>query len=246
MAVTIALTVFVNSMTEISPEINLMQIATILNQYRFEMRGYKAQELIERWLPTYSLNWIRMAILEALYQGRYKVISVEEILKIWHRRGHPTFHFTGEFERLVCKNLSDSQSNGQKPAVIPKQEKVNILSPTPEQPCLEPEARKTDNNGTVATSKDSLLNLENSLFDDPRKGMSNVEELFSQLTTETPKLAQLAQLESVTKSPNGHGTKENFKPNFKPVIDEFIPFLDGSELYPKLKAVARSHYSSPM
>ncbi|MFM7787038.1 MAG: hypothetical protein ACKO90_02315, partial [Microcystis panniformis] len=61
------------------------------------MRGYKAQELIERWLPTYSLNWIRMAILEALYQGRYKVISVEEILKIWHRRGHPTFHFTGEF-----------------------------------------------------------------------------------------------------------------------------------------------------
>jgi len=38
-------------MAEISPEINLMQIATILNQYRFEMRGYKAQELIERWLP---------------------------------------------------------------------------------------------------------------------------------------------------------------------------------------------------
>ncbi|MFN9733520.1 MAG: hypothetical protein ACK544_05935, partial [Microcystis sp.] len=94
-------------MTEINPEINLMQIATILNQYRFEMRGYKAQELIERWLPIYSLNWIRMAILEALYQGRYKVISVEEILKIWHRRGHPTFHFTGEFERLVCKNLLD-------------------------------------------------------------------------------------------------------------------------------------------
>jgi len=90
-----------------------MQIATILNQYRFEMRGYKAQELIERWLPIYSLNWIRMAILEALYQGRYKVISVEEILKIWHRRGHPTFHFTGEFERLVCKNLLDSQLDGK-------------------------------------------------------------------------------------------------------------------------------------
>ncbi|MDJ0524660.1 MAG: hypothetical protein PX634_04895, partial [Microcystis sp. M53600_WE12] len=137
-------------MAEISPEINLMQIATILNQYRFEMRGYKAQELIERWLPIYSLNWIRMAILEALYQGRYKVISVEEILKIWHRRGHPTFHFTGEFERLVCKNLLDSQLDGKKPAVIPKREQINIPSPTLEQPCPEPEAGKTDNNGTVA------------------------------------------------------------------------------------------------
>ncbi len=167
-------------MAEISPEINLMQIATILNQYRFEMRGYKAQELIDRWLPTYSLNWIRMAILEALYQGRYKVISVEEILKIWHRRGHPTFHFTGEFERLVCKNLPDSQLNGKKTAVVPEQEKVNILSTTLERPYPEPQAGKTDNNGTVAMGKDSLFNLETSLFDDPRKGMSDVEELFSQ------------------------------------------------------------------
>ncbi|AKE66293.1 hypothetical protein MYAER_3965 [Microcystis aeruginosa NIES-2549] len=203
------------------------------------MRGYKAQELIERWLPIYSLNWIRMAILEALYQGRYKVISVEEILKIWHRRGHPTFHFTGEFERLVCKNLPDSQLNGKKTAVIPKREQIKIPSRTLERPCPEPQAVKTDNNGTVTMIKDSLLNSETSLFDDPRKGMSNVEELFSQLTTETPKFPEL---ESLPTSPNGHGTRENFQANFKPVIDEFIPLLDPSELYPKLKAVARSQY----
>ncbi|MFM6731877.1 MAG: hypothetical protein ACKPJN_15685 [Microcystis panniformis] len=218
-------------MAEINPEINLMQIATILNQYRFEMRGYKAQELIERWLPIYSLNWIRMAILEALYQGRYKVISVEEILKIWHRRGHPTFHFTGEFERLVCKNWPDSQLNGKKTVFIPQQEQVKIPSPSLERPYPEPRAE--------AKSKDSLLNLETSLFDDPRKGMSDVEELFSQLTPETPKFPEL---ESVPKSPNSHGTRENFPANFKPVIDEFIPLLDPSELYPKLKAVSRSQY----
>jgi hypothetical protein len=226
-------------MTEISPEINLMQIATILNQYRFEMRGYKAQELIERWLPTYSLNWIRMAILEALYQGRYKVISVEEILKIWYRRGHPTFHFTGEFERLVCKNLPDSESNGKKPPVIPKREKIDLSSPPLEEPWQKEQLEKTDDNNTTNKSKDSLLNLENPLFDDPRKVMSNVEELFSQLTTETPKLPKSP---SVHQSSNGNGTKENFKPNFKPAINEFMPLLDGSELYPKLKAVARSNY----
>jgi len=84
-----------------------------------------------------------------------------------------------------------------------------------------------------------LLNLETSLFNDPRKGMSNVEELFSQLTPETPKFPEL---ESVPKSPNGPGTRENFPANFKPAIDEFIPLLDPSELYPKLKAVARSQH----
>jgi hypothetical protein len=226
-------------MTENSPEINLMQIATILNQYRFEMRGYKAQELIERWLPTYSLNWIRMAILEALYQGRYKVISVEEILKIWHRRGHPTFHFTGEFERLVCKNLPDSESNGKKPPVILKQEKIDLFSPPLEEPWQEEQLEKTDNNNMTNKSKDSLLKLENPRFDDPRKVMSNVEELFSQLTTET---SQLLKSPSLHQSSNGNGTKENFKPNSKPAINEFMPLLDGSELYPKLKAVARSNY----
>ncbi|MFN7511811.1 MAG: hypothetical protein ACK5QM_02510, partial [Microcystis sp.] len=90
-----------------------------------------------------------------------------------------------------------------------------------------------------AIGKDSLFNLETSLFDDPRKGMSDVEELFSQLTPETPKFPEL---ESLPKSPNGHGTRENFSANFKLVIDEFIPLLDPSELYPKLKAVARSQY----
>lgn len=67
--------------------------------------------------------------------------------------------------------------------------------------------------------------------------MSDLEELFSQLTPEMPKFPEL---ESLPKSPNGHGTRENFSVNFKPVIDEFIPLLDPSELYPKLKAVARS------
>jgi hypothetical protein len=156
---------------------------------------------------------------------------VEEILKIWHRRGHPTFHFTGEFERLVCKNLPDSQLNGKKTAVIHKQEQVKIPSPTLERPYPEPRAE--------ATREDSLLNLETSLFNAPRKGMSDLEELFSQLTPETSKFLKL---ESVPKSPNGHGTRENFSANFKPVIDEFIPLLDPSELYPKLKAVARSQY----
>jgi hypothetical protein len=218
-------------MTEISPEINPMQIATILNQYRFEMRGYKAQELIERWLPTYSLNWIRMAILEALYQGRYKVISVEEILKIWHRRGHPTFHFTGDFERLVCKNLPDGESEAIPSPSTAKQESFREFTPVLADIGSKEQPQKVNHHP---------INSENPLFDNPRRVMSNVEDLISQLTVETPKLP-----ESVHQSTNGNGSqsKETSPVNFKPAIDEFMPLLDGSELYPKLKAVARSNYA---
>lgn len=217
-----------------------MQIATILNQYRFEMRGYKAQELIERWLPIYSLNWIRMAILEALYQGRYKVISVEEILKIWHRRGHPTFHFTGEFERLVCKNLPEGELV---PSAAVMVENCQSFTAPLVDPCSEKQPEKVSyhQNGHTAKQSDPLLNLaNNSLFEDPRKVMSNVGELISQLTIETPKLP-----ESVHQPSNGNGKqpKETTPVNFKTAIDEFMPLLDGSELYPKLKAVARSNYS---
>ncbi len=103
-------------MTEIVQEASTNQIATILSNYGFEMRGYTAQELMQRWLRDYPLRWIKMAVVEALYQGRYKVISIEEILKIWFRRGQPTYHFTYEFERLVCeKSDMFAQEEPRKP-----------------------------------------------------------------------------------------------------------------------------------
>lgn len=78
----------------------------LLTHYGFEITGYGIEELIETWLITYQSVWIRLAIIEALYQGRYKAVSVEQILIFWQKRGNPTYHFTKEFERLICKNIT--------------------------------------------------------------------------------------------------------------------------------------------
>ncbi|NJO19488.1 MAG: hypothetical protein HC838_04685, partial [Spirulinaceae cyanobacterium RM2_2_10] len=55
----------------------------------------------------YHPTWIRAAAIEALYLGRYKAVSVAQILEIWERRGQPTPHFNGDFERLICRKLPD-------------------------------------------------------------------------------------------------------------------------------------------
>lgn len=81
------------------------QTVALLSHYGFDMRGYSPEELVTQWLMLYHPHWIRLAVIEALYQGRYKAISVEQILTFWARRQHPTFHFNHEFERLICRKL---------------------------------------------------------------------------------------------------------------------------------------------
>lgn len=77
----------------------------LLRHYSFELGRYGLNQQIDIWLEYYPTQWLPTAIIEALYQGRYKAISVEQILNIWQRRGHPVYHFNHEFERLVCANL---------------------------------------------------------------------------------------------------------------------------------------------
>ena len=77
----------------------------LLLHYIFDLGGYSARELVEHWLRYYPASWLRVAAIEALYQGRYKAISVEQILGVWQRRGQVLPHFNCEFERLVCGNI---------------------------------------------------------------------------------------------------------------------------------------------
>src|ERR671917_232976 len=80
----------------------------LLSHYGFELRGYKAQELVNLWLRSYPTKWIRLSVIEALYQGRYKAVSVEQILAVWARRGQPIYRFNHEFERLISRKLPQS------------------------------------------------------------------------------------------------------------------------------------------
>lgn len=84
-----------------------LAIALLIN-YSFDLSGYSANELVERWQTQYPLNWLHLAVIEALYQGRYKAVSVQQILVFWQRRDQATYHFNMEFERMICSKFPQS------------------------------------------------------------------------------------------------------------------------------------------
>ncbi|GAA6618965.1 hypothetical protein [Scytonema sp. NUACC26] len=90
------------------PETSADLAVALLIHYSFDLSGYSAIELIELWQKQYPGNWLHLAAIEALYQGRYKAISVQQILTCWQRRGQAIFHFNMEFERLICSKFPQS------------------------------------------------------------------------------------------------------------------------------------------
>lgn len=80
----------------------------LLSNYSFDLGNDTPEELVSYWASTYPLNWVRLAVIESLYQGRYKAVSVEQILAFWQRRGRPLYHFGNDFERIICSRFSGS------------------------------------------------------------------------------------------------------------------------------------------
>jgi hypothetical protein len=80
----------------------------LLTHYSFDLGGYVAREIVWNWQKQFPANWLHLAAIEALYQGRYKAFSVEQILNMWQRRGQTSFHFNMEFERLICRKFPES------------------------------------------------------------------------------------------------------------------------------------------
>ena len=98
-------------MTELTKDLSLDQTLSLINSYAFDSGGNSAEELLKYWLNIYHASWIRLATIEALYLGRYKTVSIEQILSVWLRLGNPNTHFTYEFERLICRKLPKHLSN---------------------------------------------------------------------------------------------------------------------------------------
>ncbi|BAY22430.1 hypothetical protein NIES2100_21930 [Calothrix sp. NIES-2100] len=105
---------------------NYADLATaLLTHYSFDLSGYSASELIRRWQANYPIEWLHIAVIEALYQGRYKAVSVQQILNFWHRRGQATYHFNMEFERLICSKFPESLTSIHTPVLYPAKKSVS-------------------------------------------------------------------------------------------------------------------------
>ncbi len=84
------------------PARDAASVTDLLTRYSFDLSGYTVDRLAEYWLQRYPSDWIRLAVIEALYQGRYKAVSVEQILNLWRRRDKPLYHFNRDFERIIA------------------------------------------------------------------------------------------------------------------------------------------------
>lgn len=84
-----------------------IEAIALLKYYGFDLLNHTADVFVAEWATVVPASWIRLAVLEALYQGRYKAISVAQLLTLWQRRNAPVQHFSFEFERLVCSSLPE-------------------------------------------------------------------------------------------------------------------------------------------
>jgi hypothetical protein len=77
----------------------------LLIRYGIDLEGSSVQQWIEVWIAEHPATWLCLAIIEAIYLGRYKAVSVDQILMAWQRRGKAVCHFTHEFERLISRGF---------------------------------------------------------------------------------------------------------------------------------------------
>ncbi|MFM7408424.1 MAG: hypothetical protein ACKO3K_17655 [Cuspidothrix sp.] len=111
--------------------------AKLLTHYSFDLNGFHASELIKIWQEDYPLHWLHLAVIEALYQGRYKAISVQQILTFWRRKGEATYHFNMEFERMICSKFPERLTSSVSLPVLPPV-KQDIRTENPGYPQLLP------------------------------------------------------------------------------------------------------------
>jgi hypothetical protein len=86
-------------------------VIAMLHYYSFDLGGYTTDDLARIW-QKFEPSWVRLAIVESLFQGRYKAVSVNQILTFWERKGEPHCRFNREFERLVCGDFVTASPSG--------------------------------------------------------------------------------------------------------------------------------------
>lgn len=102
-----------------STSLEAQQAAALLENYHFELGHHDARQWVSLWLEFYPPSWIREAAIEALYQGRYKSVSVRQILELWQRREQPIRHASHEFEAAVCREFENAKALPNEVTTLP-------------------------------------------------------------------------------------------------------------------------------
>ena len=243
-------------MADTSVESMLSTTSGLLSYYSYGVSGYAQEFFINRWLENYSPEWVRLALIESLYRGRYKMISVKGLLADWERRGYPIYHFNREFEALICHNfpqischkelsLQDTQCSSG--TLMINDEVISDDSPSPSlsqsQPASEtkvaqvPFDRSATNVGMIsgqesASTAEVMIDRSDDVIDEV--GSSQATPFSIDIESVDPAI-------DVDSSPMSTATGQSMPHSLEATpIDRFIPDCQVSELCQKLISMAFS------
>lgn len=218
-------------------------ISQLLTSYSFDAEGYPTEAVIAGWLAEFGPVWVSHAITEALYQGRYKVISIDQILKLWQRRGQPIRHFNREFESIIL-GQSLLCPTGYGDGV----ESSSVRRPLPAIASANPDtaADTAQEPDTPPSSDVSHTPVPADLTADSTATDSNVEVATDFSESSEPDSAAASEA-AIAPAPNNPDI-----PQFRPlpaeasspwhqadIIQPFVPRRDGSELHERLRSVVQ-------
>ena len=187
----------------------------LLTQYSFDLSGYTARQLVDGWLDDYPANWIYQGVIEALYQGRYKAISVAQLLAAWSRRGQILYHFNHEFERLICSKLPKKQTE--------QPQTSTLLSPS----VPDVVQRRDQGDSPVVIEVGADTNTSSKLMDPIPNPTSSTSQVRKELADK--KMNQLVE----------DRQKAGPKSDNRLPIGQFTPATDPSDFYTKLRTIAQ-------
>lgn len=196
-------------------------VAELMARYSFDLGPYALNAWIDQWLARYPALWLRSAVIEALYQGRYKAVSVWQILDLWQRRGQSFQHFNREFERMVTGRsfqllfpAEPTYSAAASLLALPQGRRAPASSAQPDLQQANPARLISVPTQDLPRALNRISTADSSPVIQPFKPASARLSL--------PDRRQLIQPRSLASAP----------------VQRFIPIFDRSEFHTKLKSMA--------
>ncbi len=214
-------------------------VLELLTYYNLETDQYPTAskpKVLNQWLQDYSDDWVKLALIESLYQGRYKMVSVEQLLALWGRRGQPTCHFNSEFEALVCHNVPYQMEQA---VSLPNLDSVQLLPQKSQLPLLAAstpahllvDSRHSLPEGESSTAEESAVLYS---YAPERNGLNipDGSEIPNGISHSATAVFGAYHLTPISLSRFGHEPIQQFTPAAEP--DEFCKRLDAIARPPAL------------
>lgn len=230
-------------MREQTTDLAIAYAIALLSHYKFELRGYKAEELVNLWLRNYPANWVRLGVIEALYLGRYKAVSVEQILAVWGRRGQPIYRFTHEFERLISRKLPQNLTTPLNASSTQVNQEVNLPQVNPASSELINELISVKEEASTSLLEENAQEDASTVQQDTLPPATTSLEDLTEIPVESD-APVLQFMRNVGATPSYNADWSRCEVSKQP-IDQFTPPPDASGFYLKLKAVLQQQDLPP-